>query len=72
MAFTVRLGDGTQDCGDDDVYDFIADGVLVLHYSEPGKWSQYYAQGEWKRIDAAPNHRPGEPLDRSIGPDFDD
>jgi hypothetical protein len=72
MAFTVRLGDGAQDCGDDDVYDFIADGLLVLHYSEPGKWSQYYAQGEWKRIDAAPNHRPGEPLDRSIGPDFDD
>jgi hypothetical protein len=42
MAFKVRLGEGTQDCGDDDVYDFVADGVLVLHFAEPGRWSEYY------------------------------
>jgi hypothetical protein len=72
MAFTVWLGgDEQHDCGDDDVYDFIAGGVLVVHYTEPGKWSEYYPPTAWQRVSASPNHRPGEPVDRSIGPDFD-
>jgi hypothetical protein len=72
MAFKAWLGsDETQDCGDDDIFDFLVGGVLVVHYAEPGRWSQYYPPGAWQRIAAAPNHRPGEPLDRSVGPDFD-
>ncbi len=72
MAFKVWLGGGDpQDCGDNDAYDFIAGGVLVVHYAEPGKWSQYYPPGAWKKIAAAPNHPPGEAVDQSIGPAFD-
>jgi hypothetical protein len=72
MAFKVWLGnDEPQDCGDDDTYDFLVGGVLVVRYAEPGGWSQYYPPGAWQRIAAAPNHRPGEPVDRRIGPAFD-
>ncbi|HUL99022.1 MAG TPA: hypothetical protein VLU24_06325 [Mycobacterium sp.] len=72
MAFKVWLGDREpQDCGDDDAYDFLVGGVLALHYAEPGRWSEYYPRGAWKRISAAPNHQPGGAVDQSIGPDFD-
>jgi hypothetical protein len=72
MAFKVWLGsDEPQVCGDDDVYDFSAAGVLAVHYAEPGKWSQYYPPAKWQRVDAALNHPPGEAVNRSIGGDFD-
>jgi hypothetical protein len=71
MAFTVWLGDDSADCGDGDMYEFLTGGVLGVHYATPGCWSDYYPPTVWTRIAAEPNHRPGEPLDRSIGPDFD-
>jgi len=73
MAFTVWLG-GENDptaCGDGDTYEFMPGGVLAVHYATPGRWSDYYPPRLWTRIAAEPNHRPGEPADRSIGPDFD-
>lgn len=72
MAFRVWLdGDDPQQFGDDDAYDFLAGGVLVVHHAEPGTWSDYYPPAVWRRVNAAPNHSPGEPVDRTIGPDFD-
>jgi hypothetical protein len=73
MAFKVWLGsdDGPVDRGDDDIYEFLPGGVLVVHYATPGRWSDYYPPTFWKHLAAGPNHRPGEPLDRSIGPDFE-
>lgn len=75
MAFKVWLGDGgdfQDECGDGDMYEFLAGGVLAVHYATPGRWSDYYPPGSWIRISAQPNHRPAEPADHSIGPDFDD
>ncbi|ORV14100.1 hypothetical protein [Mycobacterium celatum] len=73
MAFTVWLGgdQGAADCGDSDRYEFLTGGVLGVHYAEPGQWSDYYPPGTWTRVAAKPNHRPGEPQNRSIGPDFE-
>lgn len=72
MAFKVWLdSDDPQHFGDDDAYDFLAGGVLAVHYAEPGKWSDYYPPTAWQRVCAAPNHQAGEAVDRSIGPDFD-
>lgn len=73
MAFKVWLVDHDPvDGGDGDIYEFLSEGVLAVHYAVPGRWSDYYSPGSWKRVSAEPNHRPGEPLDRSIGPDFDE
>jgi len=74
MAFKVWLdgGDGPQEYGDGDIYEFPAGGVLGIHYATPGRWSDYYPPGSWVHISAQPNHRPAEPANRSIGPDFDD
>ncbi len=73
MAFKVWLaGDkDPADGGDGDVYEFLTGGVLGIHYATPGRWSDYYPPAAWTRITAEPNHRPGEPLDKSFGPDFE-
>jgi len=73
MAFKVWLGSDEDpvDRGDGDIYEFLRGGVLAVHYATPGRWSDYYPPASWERLAAEPNHRPGEPLDRSIGPDFD-
>ena len=73
MAFKVWLGgeDNPEHCDDGDIYEFVPGGVLAVHYATPGRWSDYYPPGCWVRIAAEPNHRAGEPADRSIGPDFD-
>jgi hypothetical protein len=73
MAFKLWLGgdDDPAECGDGDVYEFLDGGVLGVHYATPGRWSDYYPPAVWTRVVAEPNHRPGEPLDRSIGPDFE-
>ena len=73
MAFKVWLGgeDTPEKCDDGDIYEFESGGVLAVHYATPGRWSDYYPPGCWVRIAAEPNHRAGEPADRSIGPDFD-
>lgn len=73
MTFKVWLGgdDDSDECGDGDSYEFLAGGVLAVHYATPGRRSDYYPPGLWTRVSAEPNHRPGEPADRSIGPDFE-
>lgn len=73
MAFKVWLGsdDYPVDCGDGDWYEFLPGGVLGVHYATPGRWSDYYPPAFWRHIGAEANHQPGEPADRSIGPDFD-
>ncbi len=73
MAFKVWLTDRDtpQDCGDGDVYDFLAGGVLAVHYSTPGRSSDYYPPGRWAQVSAEPNHVPGDPANISTGPDFD-
>lgn len=72
MAFKVWIVDEKPaDCGDGDMYEFLAGGILAIHYSTPGRWSDYYQPTVWRRVAAQPNHRPGEPADTSIGPDFD-
>ncbi|HZA12154.1 hypothetical protein [Mycobacterium sp.] len=73
MAFKVWTADAKEpkDCGDGDMYEFLTGGVLAVHYATPGTWSDYYQPAMWLRLTAAPNHRPGEPADTSIGPDFD-
>ncbi|MDT5133570.1 MAG: hypothetical protein QOE41_2881 [Mycobacterium sp.] len=72
MAFKVWIVDEEPaDCGDGDMYEFLAGGILAIHYSTPGRWSDYYQPTVWRRVAAQPNHRPGEPADTSIGPDFE-
>lgn len=73
MAFKVwlRSSDDPLDRGDGDIYDFLPGGVLAVHYVTAGRWSDYYSPTSWEHLAAAPNHRPGEPSDQSIGPDFD-
>lgn len=73
MAFRVWLDDyrDAQDCDDGDIYEFLNGGVLAVHYETPGRWSDYYPTPFWKRLSAEPNHQPGEPANRSFGPDFD-
>jgi hypothetical protein len=73
MAFKVwlRSADHPLDRGDDDIYEFLPGGVLAVHYETAGRWSDYYPPTSWEHLAAEPNHRPGEPLDRSIGPDVD-
>ncbi len=73
MAFKVWLN-GEEDphhCGDGDTYEFRLGGVLGVHYSTPGRWSDYYPPGFWLHVSAQPNHRPDEPANDLIGPDFD-
>ena len=74
MAFKVWLSSDQDDldCGDGDMYEFQRGGVLAIHYVTPGQWTDYYPPGLWIRLAAQPNHRPGEPADTSIGPDFPD
>jgi len=75
MAFTVWLvGEGDHDpeeCGNGDIYEFLTGGVLAVHYVVPGRWSDYYPPTTWTRVAATPNHKPGEPANQDIGPDFD-
>lgn len=72
MAFRVSFEDrDPAECGDGDIYEFLEGGVLALHYATPGRWSDYYQATVWQHLSAQPNHRPGEPADQSIGPDFD-
>ena len=73
MAFKVWLGgeDDPAECGDADTFEFQPGGALAVHYASPGRWSDFYPAGVWVRVSAQPNHRPGEPANRSIGPDFD-
>ena len=70
MTFKVWLEHGDpQERGDDDTYDFLPGGVLAVRYASPGRWSDYYPPGSWQHVSAEPVHRPGEPAQRSIGPD---
>jgi hypothetical protein len=75
MAFTVWLvsaGDHhPEECEDSDIFEFLTGGVLAVHYERPGRWSDYYQPATWTRVAAAPNHKPGEPANQDIGPDFD-
>lgn len=73
MAFKVwitKQGE-PENCGDGDTYEFLAGGVLAVHYSTPGRWSDYYNPSRWTHLSAEPNHVPGEPANLSVGPDFD-
>jgi hypothetical protein len=71
MAFKVWFATGDPDeCGDSDIFEFLPGGVLAIHYATPGRWSDYYESDAWRRVAAAPNHRPGEPANQDIGPDF--
>jgi hypothetical protein len=72
MAFKVWTDGGTDpvDYGDGDRFEFLAGGVLGVHFATPGHWSDYYPPRVWRRVAAAPNHRPGDPADESVGPDF--
>lgn len=73
MAFKVWLADEDtpHECGDGDIYEFFAGGVLAVHYSTPGRWSDYYQPDRWDHLSAEPNHTPGEPANTNVGPDFD-
>ena len=74
MAFTVWLvSEGEfhpEECEDGDVYEFLTGGVLAVHHVSPGRWSDYYPPAMWTHVAAAPNHKPGEPANQDIGPDF--
>jgi hypothetical protein len=74
MAFTVwtvsKGEHSPQECEDGDVYEFLAGGVLAVHHVRPGSWSDYYPSTVWTHVSATPNHKPGEPANRDIGPDF--
>lgn len=74
MAFKVWTADRDQplECGDSDTYEFLTGGVLAVHYAAPGRWSDYYPPDMWRHVTGQPNHRPGEPANQSIGPDFDE
>ena len=73
MAFTVWLASGEEpeECEDGDVYEFLTGGAFAVHYVSPGRWSDYYQPTMWIHVAAEPNHRPGEPANQFIGPDFD-
>lgn len=73
MAFDLWLAsrDEPVKCGDGDTYEFLAGGVLAVHYSAPGRWSDYYHPDRWIHIAAEPNHVPGGPANLSTGPAFD-
>ena len=75
MAFTVWLvSEGEhhpEEYEDGDIFDFLTGGVLAVHYESPGRWSDYYPPTIWTHVAAAPNHKPGEPANQDIGPDFD-
>lgn len=61
MAFKVRFtAENTQEFGDDDVYDFLASGVLSIRYATPGQWAEYHAPGQWELVSARSGHGPGD------------
>ncbi len=73
MAFKVWLAgqETPEDCGDGDIYEFLTSGILAVHYSTPGRWSDYYHPNRWIHVSAEPNHVAGEPANFNVGPDFD-
>lgn len=73
MAFKLWLAGRNEpvDCGDGDTYEFLTGGVLAVHYSTPGRWSDYYNPDRWIHVAAESNHAVGEPANFVTGPAFD-
>jgi hypothetical protein len=61
MAFKAYTYGDTQPAqhGDDDVYKFLDNGVLAIHFADTAKGTAYYAPHKWDLIDADTDHRPG-------------
>jgi hypothetical protein len=61
MAFAVKLTDGTgvgTAFGDDDMFQFLPDGVLKITEGD-GRKVTYYGPGFWQLVQTLDDHRPG-------------
>ena len=61
MAFRVeKTGLGEQSYGDQDVYDFLAGGVLRIHRAESMYEDEHYPAHKWDFVGADTDHGPGK------------